>query len=82
MRPIPNTHIAERGLVVDVTADDDQTAFAVQELLAGRWATAEAGVRRANPAYGCGSSWTSPRTPERSSSLCAGLPRAGRRNGS
>ncbi|MEV6507792.1 DUF6207 family protein [Streptomyces sp. NPDC051642] len=28
--------------VVDVTADDDQTAFAVQELLAGRWATAAA----------------------------------------
>ncbi|MFJ9381982.1 DUF6207 family protein [Streptomyces sp. NPDC101455] len=43
MRPILNTHVAEPGLaVVDVTAADDQTAFAVQELLAGRWATAEA----------------------------------------
>jgi hypothetical protein len=43
MRPILNTHVAESGLaVVDVTAADDQTAFAVQELLAGRWATAAA----------------------------------------
>ncbi|WP_329353223.1 DUF6207 family protein [Streptomyces sp. NBC_01261] len=43
MRPILSTHVAEPGLaVVDVIAADDQTAFAVQELLAGRWATAEA----------------------------------------
>lgn len=43
MRPITEVHVAEPGLaVVEVAACDDQTAFAVQELLAGRWATAAA----------------------------------------
>jgi hypothetical protein len=43
MRPITEAHVAEPGLaVVEVAACDDQTAFAVQELLAGRWATSEA----------------------------------------
>lgn len=43
MRLINDAHVAEPGLaVVQVAACDDQTAFAVQELLAGRWATAQA----------------------------------------
>ncbi|GAA0679889.1 hypothetical protein GCM10009536_07740 [Streptomyces thermocarboxydus] len=43
MRPINDAHVAEPGLaVVEVAAADDQTAFAIQELLAARWATARA----------------------------------------
>lgn len=43
MKPIREAHVAQPGLaVVDVAACDEQTAFAVQELLAGRWATAPA----------------------------------------
>ncbi|MGW7385464.1 DUF6207 family protein [Streptomyces sp. NPDC054794] len=43
MRPINEAHVAEQGLaVVEVTAADDATAFAVQQALASRWATAEA----------------------------------------
>ncbi len=43
MKPISEAHVAQPGLaVVDVAACDEQTAFAVQELLAGRWATAAA----------------------------------------
>lgn len=41
MRPINDTHVAGPGLaVVEAAAADDETAFAVQELLAGRWAIA------------------------------------------
>lgn len=41
MEPINNTHVARPGLaVVDIAAADDATAFAVQEALAARWATA------------------------------------------
>ncbi|MFI9730877.1 DUF6207 family protein [Streptomyces sp. NPDC052092] len=43
MRPINEAHVAEPGLaVVDVAAADEQTAFAVQKLLATRWAIAPA----------------------------------------
>ncbi|MEV7789695.1 DUF6207 family protein [Streptomyces sp. NPDC088106] len=43
MRPINDGHVAEPGLaVVEVTAVDDETAFAVQELLATRCAVATA----------------------------------------
>ncbi|MEU1084339.1 DUF6207 family protein [Streptomyces sp. NPDC005908] len=43
MRPINEAHVAEPGLaVVDVAAADEQTAFAVQKLLASRWAIAPA----------------------------------------
>ncbi|GHD35613.1 hypothetical protein GCM10010313_83120 [Streptomyces violarus] len=43
MKPINEAHLVEPGLaVVEVAACDDRTAFAVQELLAGRWATAPA----------------------------------------
>jgi len=43
MRPINDAHVAESGLaVVEVAAADDETAFAVQELLATRWVTAPA----------------------------------------
>ncbi|WP_107102687.1 DUF6207 family protein [Streptomyces phaeochromogenes] len=38
MEPINETHVAEPGLtVVEVAAADDDTALAVQELLATRW---------------------------------------------
>ncbi|MFI0192032.1 DUF6207 family protein [Streptomyces sp. NPDC017082] len=41
MKPIRDEHVAEPGLVVvDVSAADDATAFALQEALAERWATA------------------------------------------
>ena len=41
MGPINETHVAEPGLaVVEAIAADDDTALAVQELLATRWATA------------------------------------------
>ncbi|MFC9931950.1 DUF6207 family protein [Streptomyces sp. NPDC127190] len=41
MKPISEVHVAEPGVaVVEVAACDDRTAFAVQELLARRWATA------------------------------------------
>ncbi|MFJ1964047.1 DUF6207 family protein [Streptomyces massasporeus] len=43
MKPINEVHVAQPGLaVVEVAARDAQTAFAIQELLAGRWATATA----------------------------------------
>lgn len=43
MKPINEAHVAQPGLaVVGVAACDDQTAFAIQKLLAGRWATATA----------------------------------------
>ncbi|MFF8036030.1 DUF6207 family protein [Streptomyces sp. NPDC016626] len=43
MRPINNAHVAKPGLaVVEVAAADDETAFAVQELLATRCAAAAA----------------------------------------
>jgi hypothetical protein len=41
MKPIRSQHVAKPGLVVvDIAAADDDTAFAFQEALAGRWATA------------------------------------------
>ncbi len=43
MKPIADAHVAEPGLaVVEVAAADDETAFAVQELLAVRCAIAPA----------------------------------------
>ncbi|MGW3029170.1 DUF6207 family protein [Streptomyces sp. NPDC001221] len=43
MGPISETHVAEPALVVvEVAAADDETAFAVQELLAARCAIAPA----------------------------------------
>ncbi|MET8116642.1 DUF6207 family protein [Streptomyces prasinus] len=43
MRAINDAHVAEPGLaVVEVAAADDQTAFAIQELLATRCAVAAA----------------------------------------
>ncbi|MGW4759146.1 DUF6207 family protein [Streptomyces chartreusis] len=43
MRPINEKHVAEPGLVVvEAAAADDKTAFAFQEALAARWATATA----------------------------------------
>ncbi|MFE4630516.1 DUF6207 family protein [Streptomyces mirabilis] len=43
MRQINDAHVAEPGLaVVEVAAADDRTAFALQEILATRWATATA----------------------------------------
>lgn len=43
MKPINEAHVAEPGLaVVEVAASDDETAFAVQELLAARCAIAPA----------------------------------------
>ncbi|WTZ37356.1 DUF6207 family protein [Streptomyces sp. NBC_01390] len=39
--PINEAHVERPGLaVVEIAACDDQTALAVQELLAARWATA------------------------------------------
>ncbi|MGW2103063.1 DUF6207 family protein [Streptomyces olivaceoviridis] len=49
MKPISEVHVAEPGLaVVEVAACDDETAFAVQELLASRSRPlgARAGPRR------------------------------------
>ncbi|MEU2747354.1 DUF6207 family protein [Streptomyces collinus] len=41
--PINETHVAQPGpAVVEVATADDQTAFAIQEALAGRWSTAPA----------------------------------------
>ena len=43
MGPISEVHVEQPGTaVVEIAACDDQTAFAVQELLAERWATATA----------------------------------------
>ncbi|MFE2648200.1 DUF6207 family protein [Streptomyces nigra] len=43
MGPINDTHVAQPGLaVVEIAAADDETAFAFQEALAARWATATA----------------------------------------
>jgi hypothetical protein len=43
MRQINDAHVARPGLaVVEVAAADDETAFAVQELLAARWGIAPA----------------------------------------
>ncbi|MFC9117642.1 DUF6207 family protein [Streptomyces sp. NPDC057092] len=43
MKPINDGHVAESGLaVVEVAGADDETSFAVQELLATRWAIAPA----------------------------------------
>ncbi|WP_437097505.1 DUF6207 family protein [Streptomyces sp. enrichment culture] len=50
MRPIDNVHVTEPGLaVVEVPAADDETAFAVQELLATRWAIAPKSHRLTRP---------------------------------
>ncbi|WP_437099938.1 DUF6207 family protein [Streptomyces sp. enrichment culture] len=62
MTPINEAHVAEPGLaVVEVAAADDETAFAVQELLAvrarSRWRTVRP-ESQASPAYGCAASWT------------------------
>ncbi|MFE2972704.1 DUF6207 family protein [Streptomyces sp. NPDC059340] len=43
MRQINDAHVAEPRLaIVEAAAADDQTAFALQEILATRWATATA----------------------------------------
>ncbi|MDG9709475.1 DUF6207 family protein [Streptomyces sp. DH10] len=43
MRPINEAHVAEPGLaVVEIAAADDETALAIQELLAARCAIAPA----------------------------------------
>ncbi|MEY7975146.1 DUF6207 family protein [Streptomyces pilosus] len=43
VRSASEAHVAEPGLaVVEVAAADDNTAFAIQELLAARWAIAPA----------------------------------------
>lgn len=43
MKPIRDVHVAEPGLlVVDLAAADDDTAFAMQNAIARRWATAPA----------------------------------------
>ncbi|WP_331724748.1 DUF6207 family protein [Streptomyces canus] len=43
MRPIHHTHVEQPGLaVVEVAAADDETALAVQELIAARCAIAAA----------------------------------------
>ncbi|MEU0679971.1 DUF6207 family protein [Streptomyces albogriseolus] len=43
MKPINDGHVAKPGLaVVEVAAADDETAFAIQELLATQWAIAPA----------------------------------------
>ena len=43
MRTILDAHVAEPGLaVVEIAAADDATAFAIQQLLAQRYATARA----------------------------------------
>ncbi|WP_078973475.1 DUF6207 family protein [Streptomyces sp. MMG1533] len=42
MKPINEAHVAVPGLAVVEVADDDASAFAVQELLAARWAIAPA----------------------------------------
>ncbi|MFJ8719675.1 DUF6207 family protein [Streptomyces violaceus] len=66
MRPINEAHVAQPGLaVVEVAAADDQTAFAIQEALAGRWATGSADrTTRApgEPGDGCAATWTCART--------------------
>ncbi|MGW4823386.1 DUF6207 family protein [Streptomyces sp. NPDC004227] len=50
MESINEAHVAKPGLaVVEIAACDDQTAFAVQELLATRWATAAADRTTRNP---------------------------------
>ncbi|MFJ5920682.1 DUF6207 family protein [Streptomyces ardesiacus] len=41
MKPTRDVHVAEPGLfVVDLAAADDDTAFAMQNVIARRWATA------------------------------------------
>ncbi|MFE7215144.1 DUF6207 family protein [Streptomyces sp. NPDC057611] len=50
MEPVNEAHVVEPGLaVVEIAACDDQTAFAVQELLATRWATAAADCTTRDP---------------------------------
>ncbi|WP_307704511.1 DUF6207 family protein [Streptomyces sp. V1I6] len=64
MRQINDAHVAKPGLaVVEVAAADDETAFAVQELLAARWGIAPADRTPREPAYGCAASWTCARNP-------------------
>ncbi|GGU44007.1 hypothetical protein GCM10010244_82660 [Streptomyces coeruleorubidus] len=71
MKPINEAHLSEAGLaVVEVAAIDDQTAFAFQELLAGRgrprrW-TVHPGPP-ASPEYGCAATWTFASSPTCSS---------------
>ncbi|WP_030595330.1 DUF6207 family protein [Streptomyces anulatus] len=43
MAPINETHVTRPGLaVIDVAGVDDATVFAIQAVLAARWATAAA----------------------------------------
>ncbi|MEV5255922.1 DUF6207 family protein [Streptomyces werraensis] len=65
MRQINDAHVARPGLaVVEVAAADDETAFAVQELLATRWGIAPAD--RTSRVCGCAASWTCARNSTRS----------------
>ncbi|WP_438297636.1 DUF6207 family protein [Streptomyces sp. HUAS TT7] len=50
MEPIDNSHVSEPGLVVlDITAADEATAFAVQSELERWWATSGADTVRREP---------------------------------
>ncbi|MFE1444429.1 DUF6207 family protein [Streptomyces sp. NPDC058739] len=50
MKPITEAHLAQPGLVVvGIAAVDDETAFAFQDQLAARWATAPAERTTRNP---------------------------------
>ncbi|MFE1444157.1 DUF6207 family protein [Streptomyces sp. NPDC058739] len=50
MKPIIEAHLAQPGLVVvEIAAADDATAFAFQDQLAARWATAPAERTTRNP---------------------------------
>ncbi|MFD8656646.1 DUF6207 family protein [Streptomyces mirabilis] len=66
MRQINDAHVTEPGLaVVEVAAANDQTAFALQEVLATRWTTATADRTTrvpGEPAYGCAATWTCDRS--------------------
>ncbi|MEV7003799.1 DUF6207 family protein [Streptomyces sp. NPDC093982] len=62
MRPISKVHVADPGpAVVEIAACDDQTVFAVQELLAARWTiepTDRMTRQPVSPVSGCALTWT------------------------
>lgn len=49
MKPIDEQHIAEPGLVLDITGGDEDTVRAVMTALEERWATSGMGPMRRDP---------------------------------
>ncbi|MEU1916627.1 DUF6207 family protein [Streptomyces massasporeus] len=78
MKPTSEAHVAQQSpAVAEVAAGDGQTPFVIQDMLAGRWATATA-IATSHASYGGQGSMTTPPRSLRSPRLgCAPPPPTG-----